>query len=89
MTSRRIFSWSKRQSGSEYYRTGGIVPIDTSPDLSNNGAEAKVRADGSRRRCALAKRTDVVAQSKANTTVLSKALRMVLCMQQDACSCVV
>ncbi|KAH3906473.1 hypothetical protein HBH56_204410 [Parastagonospora nodorum] len=42
MTSRRIFSWSKRQSGgSEYYRTGGIVSID-SPHLVNNGAEAKV-----------------------------------------------
>ncbi|KAF2024702.1 hypothetical protein EK21DRAFT_78183 [Setomelanomma holmii] len=44
MSSKRIFSWSKRQSGSEvYYRTGGIVPIDASPDLISHGFEAKVR----------------------------------------------
>lgn len=49
------------------------MPIDTSPDLCNNGAEAKVRADGSRRPHALAKHIDVVAQNDANTRALSQA----------------
>ncbi|KAH7095175.1 hypothetical protein FB567DRAFT_21922 [Paraphoma chrysanthemicola] len=52
MTSKRIFSWSKRQSGSEtYYRTGGIVPIDASPELSgNNGIDAKPIPKSGRKR---------------------------------------
>ncbi|KAH7085521.1 hypothetical protein BKA63DRAFT_499767 [Paraphoma chrysanthemicola] len=52
MSSKRIFSWSKRQSGSEtYYRTGGIVPIDTSPELSSsNGVEAKSTPKSGRKR---------------------------------------
>jgi hypothetical protein len=42
MTSKRIFSWSKRQSGSEpYYRTGGLLPIETNEEHSND-FEAKV-----------------------------------------------
>ena len=44
MTSKRIFSWSKRQSGSEpYYRTGGLLPIETNELEANNDLEAKVR----------------------------------------------
>jgi hypothetical protein len=69
-----MFSWSKRQSGSEtYYRTGGIIPIDASPDLSSNGVEAKVRIDDSRSLSALAWRIDVVAQNEANLRALAEA----------------
>ncbi|KAH8727133.1 hypothetical protein GQ44DRAFT_770569 [Phaeosphaeriaceae sp. PMI808] len=51
MNSKKMFSWSKRQSGSEqYYRTGGIVAIDTSPVVSNNGIEAKVTTKSGKRR---------------------------------------
>jgi len=43
MSSKKIFSWSKRQSSSDtYYRTGGLLSIDASPDLSVDGVEAKV-----------------------------------------------
>ncbi|KAH7394030.1 hypothetical protein DE146DRAFT_616609 [Phaeosphaeria sp. MPI-PUGE-AT-0046c] len=42
MNSKKMFSWSKRQSSLDnYYRTGGIVPIDTGPVASNHGAEQK------------------------------------------------
>ena len=44
MTSKRIFSWSKRQSGSEpYYRTGGLLPIETNEIEASDDFEAKVR----------------------------------------------
>jgi hypothetical protein len=44
MTSKRIFSWSKRQSGPEpYYRTGGLLPIETKEVEPSNDFEAKVR----------------------------------------------
>ncbi|KAL5113496.1 hypothetical protein ACEQ8H_008632 [Pleosporales sp. CAS-2024a] len=48
MSSRSIFSWSKRQSASEYYRTGGIVPID-SPHLAYHGVDAKMRPTAGRK----------------------------------------
>jgi hypothetical protein len=49
MSSKRLFTWSKRQSGAEpYYRTGGLLPIDmidvdTSGSDSSNTLEPKVR----------------------------------------------
>jgi len=61
MNSRRIFSWSKRRSSSESYRTGGLVSIDTSPSIASNGFE-KVRPPGVKD--ALATRIDVVAQGE-------------------------
>ncbi|KAF2851212.1 hypothetical protein T440DRAFT_467942 [Plenodomus tracheiphilus IPT5] len=42
MSSKRMFSWSKRQSSSEpYYRTGGLLPIDA--DGSTSGDALSVR----------------------------------------------
>jgi hypothetical protein len=68
MNSQKIFSWSKRQSTSDpYYRTGGLLSIEASPDVSSNGFEAKVRMDPSSIYDALAERVDVVAQKEANT----------------------
>jgi hypothetical protein len=49
MSSKRLFSWSRRQSGAEpYYRTGGLLPIDlididASGSDSSNTLEPKVR----------------------------------------------
>lgn len=43
MTSKRLFSWSKRQSTAEpYYKTGGLLPIECIETESSNN-EAKVR----------------------------------------------
>ncbi|KAF1843913.1 uncharacterized protein K460DRAFT_153963 [Cucurbitaria berberidis CBS 394.84] len=51
MTSKRIFSWSKRQSSAEpYYRTGGLLPIDTNGRDSSNGFETKSIATADPRR---------------------------------------
>jgi hypothetical protein len=64
-SSRRIFSWPKRQSASDmYYRTGGIIAIDTSPHVARNGVEAKVRLHDPESRGALAERMDVFAQTR-------------------------
>ncbi|KAF1946752.1 hypothetical protein EJ02DRAFT_393918 [Clathrospora elynae] len=50
MTSKRIFSRSKRQSGSEpYYRTGGLLLMTNDTDPSN-GFEAKTAPKAGRRR---------------------------------------
>lgn len=74
MSTKRIFSWSKRQSSPEpYYRTGGLLPIDTHGTGSGNGFEAKVRIDCSRNHDALAERIDVVVQNEANSDALSEA----------------
>ncbi|KAF1838000.1 hypothetical protein BDW02DRAFT_68353 [Decorospora gaudefroyi] len=51
MTSKRIFSWSKRQSASEpYYRTGGLLPIETNDIGSSNDFEAETSPNSGRRR---------------------------------------
>ncbi|CAO2656324.1 Nn.00g051270.m01.CDS01 [Neocucurbitaria sp. VM-36] len=51
MSSKRIFSWSKRQSSSEpYYRTGGLLPIDTNETESSYDFEAKIVAKAGRQR---------------------------------------
>ncbi|KAF2623341.1 hypothetical protein BU25DRAFT_296497, partial [Macroventuria anomochaeta] len=43
MSSKRLFSWSKRQSNAEpYYKTGGLLPIDTIGNEPSNTTEAKV-----------------------------------------------
>ena len=63
MSSKRMFSWSKRQSNSEpYYRTGGLLPIEAVGSEPCHGFEAKVRG----RYCnALADYVDVVVQDEA------------------------
>ena len=44
MSSRRLFSWSRRQSNAEpYYKTGGLLSIDTLENEFGSNAEAKVR----------------------------------------------
>ncbi|KAL6709534.1 hypothetical protein ACN47E_001469 [Coniothyrium glycines] len=51
MNSKRIFSWSKRQSSSEtYYRTGGLLPIDADGAEFSNGLEVQVSPQAKRRR---------------------------------------
>jgi hypothetical protein len=88
MSSKRMFSWSKRQSAADpYYRTGGLLSIEASPDISITGVEPKVRMDDSRNRDALAERIDVVAQKEANTGALSKHVQGAA--HEDACKCVV
>lgn len=43
MSSKRMFSWSRRQSASEpYYRTGGLLPIEAEGIEVSHGFEAKV-----------------------------------------------
>lgn len=88
MNSKRIFSWSKRQSTSDpYYRTGGLLSIDASPEVSSNDFDAKVRIEDSRNHDALAECIDVVAQKEANTRALSEHLQGAV--HEDACKCVV
>jgi hypothetical protein len=44
MSTKRMFSWSKRQSGAEpYYRTGGLLPIEANETDTSNGFDVKVR----------------------------------------------
>ena len=46
MPSKRILSWSKRQMSPEpYYRTGGLLPIDTLAIESSDDLDAKVRCN--------------------------------------------
>lgn len=46
MSSKRLFSWSKRQSNAEpYYKTGGLLSIDALGIESGNDHEAKVRVN--------------------------------------------
>ncbi|KAF3036241.1 hypothetical protein E8E11_004405 [Didymella keratinophila] len=45
MSSKRVFSWQKRHSQVEpYYKTGGLVPIDTLGNESSTDHEAKLGA---------------------------------------------
>jgi hypothetical protein len=71
MTSKRIFSWSKRQSGSEpYYRTGGLLPIETNDVEPSNDFEAKVRWNIREDHSALAKtRRDNAARDEPRSVV--------------------
>jgi hypothetical protein len=83
MTSKGIFFWSKRQSSAEpYYRTGGLLPIDTSPNDSSNGFETEVRVDDEQPG-ALAERIDVVAQDDEHKSVV-KGMRRELCRKAHA-----
>ncbi|KAF3005191.1 hypothetical protein E8E13_010723 [Curvularia kusanoi] len=42
MSSKRLFSWSKRQSSAEpYYKTGGLLPIECLEPEASNNAEAQ------------------------------------------------
>ncbi|KAH7378796.1 hypothetical protein BKA66DRAFT_513200 [Pyrenochaeta sp. MPI-SDFR-AT-0127] len=53
MSTKRIFSWSKRQSTSSaepYYRTGGLLPIDANGTSPNDGLEAKTTTKAGRQR---------------------------------------
>ncbi|RAR07640.1 hypothetical protein DDE83_006380 [Stemphylium lycopersici] len=51
MPSKRILSWSKRQSGSEpYYRTGGLLAIDSVEVESCNDIDAKTTLNVEKRR---------------------------------------
>lgn len=46
MSSKRLFSWQKRQSSVEpYHKTGGLLSIDTLQGESSNSTEAKVRVE--------------------------------------------
>ncbi|KAF2827319.1 hypothetical protein CC86DRAFT_348672 [Ophiobolus disseminans] len=48
MSSKKMFSWSKRQSTTDqYYRTGGLLSIEASPEVGN---EAKATPKSGRRR---------------------------------------
>ncbi|KAF1920513.1 hypothetical protein BDU57DRAFT_508874 [Ampelomyces quisqualis] len=50
MPNKKPSLWSKRQSGSQnYHRTGGLVAIETTPDVASNSAETKTtRKTGSK-----------------------------------------
>jgi hypothetical protein len=44
MSSKRVFSWQKRHSKAEpYYKTGGLLSIDTLGNELSNDHVAKVR----------------------------------------------
>ncbi|XPS68228.1 hypothetical protein M3J07_000513 [Ascochyta lentis] len=50
MSSKRLFSWQKRQSNAEpYYKTGGLLSIDALAGESSNGPEAKDTQNARRR----------------------------------------
>ena len=63
MSSKRLFSWQKRQSNAEpYYKTGGLLSIDTLEGEPSTSTEAKVRVEAQVAAGELAMRNNVVVQ---------------------------
>jgi hypothetical protein len=84
MNSKRIFSWSKRQSSSEtYYRTGGLLPIEANGEDSGNGLEVQVRQTVPENFDALAERINVVAQNEATHALSLEGCAGKQCMEMQ------
>lgn len=76
MSSKRLFSWQKRQSNVEpYYKTGGLLSIDDlEGEPSNGAAEAKVRVTAATAGGELAMRNNVFVHEEV-VVVVGRGMR--------------